>query len=83
MTPDELRAEATGFACTARFAHSVHVDAEALEEVEMAQDIAALREAITQDDGTRVSLSELCAELGLSEAGIAEGRALNDAADDR
>ena len=34
-------------------------DLEALEEFEMAQDVAAYREAIAGDDGQRISLSEL------------------------
>lgn len=38
-------------------------DLEALEEYEMAQDVAAYREARAADDGTRVSLDELRDEL--------------------
>lgn len=38
-------------------------DIEALEDFEMAQDIAAYREAIADDDGVRVSLDELRATL--------------------
>lgn len=38
-------------------------DLEALEEFEMAQDVAAYREAMQSDDGARVSLDELRAEL--------------------
>lgn len=38
-------------------------DVEALEEFEMAQDVAAYREAKTADDGTRVTLEELRADL--------------------
>ncbi|UUT35419.1 type II toxin-antitoxin system Phd/YefM family antitoxin [Microbacterium elymi] len=38
-------------------------DLEALEEFEMAQDVAAYREAKTSDDGTRVTLDELRADL--------------------
>lgn len=37
-------------------------DLEALEEFEMAQDVAAYREAKASDDGTRVTLDELRAE---------------------
>jgi len=39
-------------------------DLEALEEFEMAQDVAAYREAKAADDGSRVSLAELRADLG-------------------
>lgn len=38
-------------------------DLEALEEFEMAQDVAAYREAKAEDDGGRVSLAELRADL--------------------
>jgi len=38
-------------------------DVEALEAFEMAEDVAAYREAKAQDDGTRVSLDELRADL--------------------
>lgn len=38
-------------------------DLEALEKFEMAQDIAAYREAKASDDGTRVTLDELRADL--------------------
>ncbi|ALD73493.1 type II toxin-antitoxin system Phd/YefM family antitoxin [Trueperella pyogenes] len=38
-------------------------DFEALEEFEMAQDVAAYRAAIAEDDGTRVSLEDLRREL--------------------
>lgn len=38
-------------------------DLEALEEFEMAQDVAAYREAKADDDGSRVSLGELRANL--------------------
>lgn len=38
-------------------------DLETLEEFEMAQDVAAYREAKRSDDGARVSLDELRAEL--------------------
>lgn len=38
-------------------------DLEALEAFEMAQDIAAYRDAKAADDGTRVALDELRAEL--------------------
>ncbi|AYD88864.1 type II toxin-antitoxin system Phd/YefM family antitoxin [Actinomyces sp. 2119] len=38
-------------------------DLEMLEELEMAQDVAAYREARASDDGTRVSLDELRASL--------------------
>ncbi len=38
-------------------------DLEALEAFEMAEDVAAYRSAKAQDDGTRVSLDELRAEL--------------------
>ncbi len=38
-------------------------DVEALEEFEMAQDAAAYREAKAADDGTRVTLEELRADL--------------------
>lgn len=38
-------------------------DLEALEAFEMAQDIAAYREEKAEDDGERVSLAELRAEL--------------------
>lgn len=38
-------------------------DVEALEEFEMAQDVAAYREARTTDDGSRVTLDALRAEL--------------------
>ncbi|WP_067249063.1 type II toxin-antitoxin system Phd/YefM family antitoxin [Microbacterium resistens] len=38
-------------------------DLEALEAFEMAQDIAAYREAKAEDDGGRVSLAELRADL--------------------
>ncbi|MPV50986.1 type II toxin-antitoxin system prevent-host-death family antitoxin [Pseudactinotalea sp. HY160] len=39
------------------------VDLEALEEFEMAQDVAAYREAIDADDGASVGLDELRREL--------------------
>lgn len=39
-------------------------DFEALEEYELVQDLAAYREAMAEDDGTRISLDELMAELG-------------------
>ncbi len=38
-------------------------DLEALENFEMAQDVAAYREAKAADDGTRVGLAELRADL--------------------
>ncbi|SJM47746.1 hypothetical protein CZ771_02095 [Actinomycetales bacterium JB111] len=38
-------------------------DLEALEAFEMAQDVAAYREAKAEDDGERVSLAELRADL--------------------
>ncbi|MFC4755412.1 type II toxin-antitoxin system prevent-host-death family antitoxin [Dietzia aurantiaca] len=38
-------------------------DVQALEEFEMAQDAAAYREAKAADDGTRVTLEELRADL--------------------
>lgn len=38
-------------------------DLEALEELEMAQDVAAYREAKADDDGQRVSLDELRRDL--------------------
>ncbi|HCS60163.1 MAG TPA: antitoxin PHD [Microbacterium sp.] len=38
-------------------------DLEALEEFEMAQDVAAYREAKASDNGTRVTLDELRADL--------------------
>jgi prevent-host-death family protein len=38
-------------------------DVEALEEFEMAQDVAAYRQAKSTDDGTRVTLKELRADL--------------------
>lgn len=38
-------------------------DLEALEEFEMAQDVAAYRDAIANDDGGRVTLDELRADL--------------------
>lgn len=38
-------------------------DLEALEEFEMAQDVAAYRDAKAADDGTRVTLDELRADL--------------------
>lgn len=38
-------------------------DVEALEEFEMAQDIAAYRQAKIDDDGTRVTLDELRADV--------------------
>ncbi len=38
-------------------------DLEALEAFEMADDVAAYREAKSQDDGSRVSLDELRADL--------------------
>lgn len=38
-------------------------DLEALEAFEMEQDVAAYREAVTTDDGERVSLAELRASL--------------------
>lgn len=37
-------------------------DLEALEAFEMEQDVAAYRQAVAEDDGTRVSLDELRAE---------------------
>lgn len=39
-------------------------DLEALEEFEMAQDVAAYREAKASDDGSRVALDDLRADLG-------------------
>jgi prevent-host-death family protein len=39
-------------------------DLEALEELEMDQDVAAYRQAKAEDDGQRVTLDELRAELG-------------------
>lgn len=41
-------------------------DLEALEAFEMAQDVAAYREAKAEDDGKRISLAELRAELALA-----------------
>lgn len=41
-------------------------DLEALEAFEMAQDVAAYREAAAEDDGRRVSLAELRRELASS-----------------
>lgn len=38
-------------------------DLEALEELEMAQDVAAYREAVAADDGERVSLEDLRRDL--------------------
>lgn len=38
-------------------------DVEALEEFEMAQDVAAYREAKAADDGTRISFDELARHL--------------------
>lgn len=38
-------------------------DFEALEDLEMAQDVAAYREAKSEDDGERVSLDELRRDL--------------------
>lgn len=38
-------------------------DVEALEQFEMADDVAAYREAKASDDGTRVTLDELRADL--------------------
>ena len=38
-------------------------DLEALEEFEMAQDVAAYREATASDDGQRISLAELRRDL--------------------
>lgn len=38
-------------------------DLEALEQFEMAQDVAAHREAVAADDGERVSLAQLRSEL--------------------
>ncbi len=38
-------------------------DLEALEEFEMAQDVAAYRQAKAGDDGTRISLDELRGDL--------------------
>lgn len=38
-------------------------DVEALEEFEMAQDVAAYRDALAADDGQRVSLAELRSDL--------------------
>lgn len=38
-------------------------DLEALEEFEMAQDVAAYREAKASDDGSRVALDELRSDL--------------------
>ncbi|WP_434969886.1 type II toxin-antitoxin system Phd/YefM family antitoxin [Microbacterium sp. bgisy207] len=38
-------------------------DLEALEAFEMAQDVAAYRQAKAEDDGTRVTLDELRADL--------------------
>lgn len=38
-------------------------DLELLEQLEMAQDVAAYREAKAEDDGTRVSLAELRDQL--------------------
>ena len=40
-------------------------DLEDLEALEMAADIAAYEQAMAEDDGTRVTLAELKAELGL------------------
>ena len=39
-------------------------DLETLERLEMAADVAAYREAKTNDDGVRVSLGELEREIG-------------------
>ena len=39
-------------------------DLEALEEFEMAGDVAAYREAVASDDGQRVSFDQLRSELG-------------------
>ncbi|MDO5066501.1 MAG: type II toxin-antitoxin system prevent-host-death family antitoxin [Propionibacteriaceae bacterium] len=38
-------------------------DLETLEEFEMAQDVAAYREAVANDDGQRISLADLRDEL--------------------
>lgn len=40
-------------------------DATALEEYEMAQDLAAYRKAKAEDDGSRISLDDLATELNL------------------
>lgn len=40
-------------------------DAEALEEYEMAQDLAAYKKAKAEDNGSRISLEDLASELGL------------------
>jgi prevent-host-death family protein len=40
-------------------------DLEDLEALEMAADVAAYKQAAAKDDGTRVSLADLKAELGL------------------
>ena len=64
---------------------------EALEAFEMAQDVAAYRQAKAEDDGTRVTLDELRADLAGSQRqmkpqGVVEsaerftGDAANDAA---
>ncbi len=39
-------------------------DFELLEQLEMAQDVAAYREAKSQDDGERISLADLRREIG-------------------
>jgi prevent-host-death family protein len=39
-------------------------DFELFEQLEMARDVAAYREAKSQDDGTRISLAELRGEIG-------------------
>ncbi len=36
-----------------------------LERIEDAEDLAALREALAQDDGTRYSLGQVLKELGM------------------
>ncbi|HBU41987.1 MULTISPECIES: hypothetical protein [unclassified Microbacterium] len=42
-------------------------NAEALEALERAQDVAAYRQAKAEDDGTRVTLDELRADLAGSQ----------------
>ena len=39
-------------------------DFELLEQLEMAQDVAAYRDAKSEDDGTRISLAELRSDIG-------------------
>lgn len=57
--------ERIGVTCNGRLAAVVVgvADIEALEEFEMAQDVAAYREAKATDDGRRVTLDELRADL--------------------